>query len=172
MQFAQMMGSVSDLACHHKRVVADQLLLLIFRVQKRDIFKDHMGTCESIRTTPSHRHTISVACPHDSFLLMIMHSFVLLQDPPLGGDMLLSCWQTTIAPVMTCTTVVSHLSLKDSEEDVPPCTNEHELVAASHVAVEQDTAHHCCCQQRDLPFNVSESMTHLVQKLGSCPEGR
>ena len=48
---------------------------------------------------------VTVACPHDSFLLMIMHSFVLLQDPPLGGDMLLSCWQTTIAPVMTCTTV-------------------------------------------------------------------
>ena len=105
LQFAQTMRSVSDLACHHKRVVADQLLLLIFRVQKRDIFKDHMGTCESIRTTPSHRHSVTVACPHDSFLLMIMHSFLLLQDPPLGGDMLLSCWQTTIAPVMTCTTV-------------------------------------------------------------------
>ena len=79
--------------------------------------------------------------------------------------MLLSCWQTTIAPVMTCTTVVAHLSLKDSEEDVPPCTNEH-------VTVEQDMSHQCCCHQHDLPFNVSESMTHLVQKLGSCPEGR
>ena len=34
LQFAQTMRSVSDLACHHKRVVADQLLLLIFRVHR------------------------------------------------------------------------------------------------------------------------------------------